>query len=105
MTARTRHGLRLTTGPGYWWRTEDGTTEIARISGIEYCDHPHPLRYRDQSTGRMVHDYCDGEQGHDRDIGWGIQGNRRGLADDLYDTLDEAWAALADALLRTPVQS
>jgi hypothetical protein len=39
--------------------------------------------------------HCPGGQEHDVPAGWDIRPVPQGMADDLYRTLDEAWAALA----------
>jgi hypothetical protein len=58
------------------------------------CDAAHPMRYRDPASGFMVTGYCAGESEHDREIGWEIRPER----DDLFASLNEAWAELADRI-------
>ncbi len=94
-TTRTRSGLRLTYDRGTW---SDGRYAIGRVRAVESCAGPHPTR----ESG-----YCYGDALHDREIGWDIR--RAGteapandlpgyVGTDVYETLGEAWEALAAAL-------
>lgn len=68
---RRRGGVTLRHVDGVW-RTEDGKYEVSQVRATTFCDGPHPERYRDTQTGRMVHDYCRGSQEHEVIIGWGV---------------------------------
>lgn len=66
---RTRCGLELTSAGGGLWLTDDGY-EVGHVREISMCEHPHPVRHRDES-GRLVQGYCYGGEDHDRVFGWG----------------------------------
>lgn len=96
MTRQTRHGLTLTLLANGCWGTEDGQYALTRQRAIEFCENPHPMR-----VGRFGanHSYCPGNNEHDREIGWGLLDRPpRGMSDDVFQTLDEAWRELAAAL-------
>ena len=103
---RTKFGLTLTHDRGDW-EGPDGIS-IGRARSLTFCDGPHPERYRDTETGQMVRRYCPGGEEHDTPCGWDIrqgaaQDPPKGMADDLYPTLTEAWEALAKHLSATGI--
>jgi hypothetical protein len=96
MTTRTLHGLRLRHADNVWitmsgidhGNPRGETFTIGRVDGITHCDGPHPERWPEAG-------YCWGGEPHHYQQGWDIRPTPRGLPDDTYETMAEAWEVLA----------
>jgi hypothetical protein len=94
---RTRHGLTLDFKDGEWVTNPRGYA-IGRAREVSFCEGPHPMR---EGKFGANHSYCPGGIEHDRECGWDVRTNtgRDACHGDLFETLNEAWAALAAELI------